>query len=368
MEKRNQPEGALFFRFIIPPFIAAVFFFSHVSLARTIDLSWAAQKKKTVVSGTLNPGSLSVNGQEVTQSQESFKDLLVNGTSAKITEVSGLQTFYEVVEGDQMNLQWLTAGGEKKDILTVSYPSVKEMIFKDNLLILRFNELTRKVRYDGQEIQLSDPTVIPVTDTETWVSEPHTLELSTDKNVSLIYNLDFKSIRTAMLTHRSWIVYSGDPPFSANVRPPLYAAGARILDEKNFSREVVVGGAKTTYGLGPQPTASEATQQVVLVEFRYGYNPFKTNLGTIDVKRVSLGLQGALVYYERESTFPTYMDGYSETHIKTVFNQGGFFVRWEPLQYKDFGFLLHLNQRVFRSQDNIQSDSTTHYFGLAYYF
>lgn len=346
-----------------------VFFFSNTVFSKSIDLSWAAQKKKTVVSGTLNPASLSVNGQEVTQGPESYNDILINGSPAKINEVSGLKTFYEVVEGDQINLKWQMQGADTKDILTVSYPSVKEMIFKDNKLVLRFNELTKKIRYDGQEFEIQDPTVIPITDTERWVTEPHTLELLADKNVSQIYNLDFKSIRTKMLTHSSWNLYTGDAPFQANDRPQMIGAGARVLDEKNFSREVMLAAAKTHYGLGPQPYTNEVTQQAILLEFRMGYNPFKTNLGTIDYKRLTLGLQVGVVNYQRESPFSTGgMDGYDDTKVDTWFNQGGFFFRWEPLQYKDFGFIIHMNQRVFISQSNIGSDSNAHYFGLSYYF
>jgi len=343
--------------------------FAHSVAAKTIDLSWAAKKKKTIVSGTLNPASLSVNGQEISQSTDSYSELLINGSSAKINEVSGLKTFYEVVEGDQIALQWQTPAGDKKDILTVAYPSVKAMTFKDNTLVLRFNELTRRVRYDGQELELKDPTVVPVKDTERWVSEPHTLELSADKNVSLIYNLDFKSVRTTLLTQTSWAIYSGDAPFSANVRPPLIGAGARILDEKNFSRELFAGGVKTSYDVGPAGSTSPVTQQAIIVEFRWGYNPFRSDPGTVDYKRLTFGLQSAVVNYKRESQWPMGMDGYyNDTKVDTWFTQGGLFWRWEPVQYKDFGFILHLNQRVFKSQDNISSDNSSHYFGLAYYF
>lgn len=353
---------------MIPSIIAAVFLFSTSLAAKTFDLSWAAQKSKTIVSGTLNPASLSVNGQEVVQSSDFYAGLIINGEAAKINEVSGLKTFYEVVEGDRITLLWKFENGTTKDILTVSYPSIKEMYYQDNALVMRFNEQTRKVRYDGQEIDLKDPIVIPIEDTEQWLNEPHSLELSADKNVSLIYNLDFKSIRSQMLNLRSWVLYSGEPPFSANVRPQMLGAGVRLLNENNFSRELMVAAAKTTYGMGSPPFTNEATQQAALIEFRYGYNPFKTNLGTLDYRRFTFGLQAALVNYTRESTFPSFMDGYNDTKVNTWFNQGGFFLRWEPLQYKDYGLLIHINHRVFRSQDSIGSDSTTHSFGLAYYF
>lgn len=368
MAKRNPLKSIFSNIKLIPPITAAVFLFAASAAAKTIDLSWAAQKRSTIVSGTLNPSSLSINGQEITLSSESHTGLVINGEAAKVNDVSGLKTFYEVVEGDRITLQWSLENGSTKDILTVAYPSVKDMLYRDNTLVLRLNDLTRKVRYDGQELELKDPVTIPIEDTEKWLSEPHTLELSADKNVSQIYNLDFNSIRKQMLNHRSWVLYSGEPPFSANVRPQMIGAGARLLNENNFSKELVVAGAKTTYGMGSAPFTNEATQQAILIEFRYGYNPFKTNFGTVDYKRVSFGLQAALVNYTRESTFPAFMDGYNDTKVNTWFNQGGFFLRWEPVQYKDFGVLIHLNHRVFKSQSTIGSDSTSHAFGLAYYF
>jgi hypothetical protein len=244
------------------------------------------------------------------------------------------------------------------------------MNFKDNQFVIYLNDLTRKVRYDGKDLELSNPVEIPISDTESWISEPHTLELTSDKNATLIYNLNFSSVKTKMLTQTSWNLYTGDPPFSGNNRPAMVAVGARILDEKNFSREIFAGGAKTTYDIGWGPGATnETTQSGFILEARGGYNPFKTGFGDVNVKRVTAGLFVSIINYQRESQFPTGgMDGYNDTKANTWYSQGGYFVRWEPLQYKDFGLNLQFNFRFFRTQNTISGDNDAHYFGLAYYF
>jgi hypothetical protein len=368
LAKRNQLKKPFTYILCKAAFAALLFFHQNL-FAKTIDLSWAAERKKTVISGTLNPASLSVNGQEITQTPESYAGILINDNSATITEVSGLKTFYEVIEGDQISLKWLLPNSFSKDIIKVSYPSIKEMKFSDNNFILYLNELTRKVRYDGKDFAIANPVVIPVDNTEIWLSEPHTLELTSDKNATLIYNLNFGAVKDQMLTQTSWNLYAGDPPFSGNKKPTMIGVGSRILNEKNFSRELFAGYAKTSYPTGGPGFSNDVTQSSFLLDGRWGYNPFKTNFGDFNVKRVTLGLNVSLINYQRESQFPTGgMDGYNELKVDTWYWQGGYFFRWEPLQYKDFGFLLQINFRVFRSQNSISGDDGGHFFGLAYYF
>ncbi len=342
---------------------------SAKAYSKTTDLIWAAEKKRSVVSGVLSPASVSVNGQEIQQTNDAYDALLINGHDAKITEVGSLKTFYEAVEGDHIELKWKLATGGTKDIQTMGYPAVTRMEFADNKFILFFNELTKKVRYDGTDIEIKQPMVIEIPSTAAWLSVSHTLELTSEKNETQIYNLDFKSARKRMMTSTSWGLTISEAPFFANDRPTMLGVSARVLDENNFSREIHMSYGKTHYGLGPQPFTNEVTQSALRLGGRWGYNPFVTNQGNFDYRRFTLGLQAELINYTRESIYPTmFTDGYNSSSVNTWFSQGGGFFRFEPFQYADFGLSLNIDIRFFRTQDNISSNEDTKYFALSYYF
>ncbi|WP_409478684.1 hypothetical protein [Pseudobdellovibrio sp. HCB154] len=340
-----------------------------MAYAKYIDLTDAAEKKKTIISGVLNPPSISINGSELPQKNANYSALVINNSEVKTTDTGGLQTFYEVVEGDQVLLQWKTNKNVLVPILDFSYPAVTKMELLHTEFVMQFNDKTKKAKYDGEDIDVKNPT-IKVPSTLNWIETPHTLELLSEENIGRIYNLDFSKYKDDLLTMTSWSLSLGDPPLQGNNRPATLGVSSRVLNKKNYSHEVFAGVAHTEYVVGADtPWADNIEQRILEFKYKFGYNPFQTNSGDINYRRVTLGLHASLINYHRKSTYATvWLDGYNETSADTWFNQGGYFVRWEPLQYKNFGFFISIDHRVFRSQNSIQSDSTLKTLGVSYYF
>lgn len=360
LQKRNLLKALIF---LISALLTAF------AEAKYIDLTNAAEKKKTIISGVLNPPSISVNGSEIPQKNTNYSALLINNVEVNMTEAGGLKTFYEVIEGDQVLLQWKTKKNTLVPILSFSYPAVDKMELLHTQFALQFNDKTKKAKYDGEDIDVKSPS-IKVPATLNWIETPHTLELFSEENISRIYNLDFSKYKEDLLTMTSWSFSWGDPPLQGNKRPSIWGVSSRVLNQKNYSHEIFAGVAKTNYKVGEgNPWEDEIMQQVAEFKYKFGYNPFQTNSGDINYRRVTVGLHASLINYKRTSNYATlWMDGYNDTKVDTWFYQGGYFVRWEPIQYKNFGFFISLDHRVFRSQDTIQSDSTLKSLGVSYYF
>lgn len=360
LQKRNLLNTLIFFISLF----CAIF-----AQAKYIDLTTAAEKKKTVISGVLNPPSISVNGSEIPQKNTNYTALLINNNEVKTTDVGGLKTFYEVVEGDEVSLQWKTKKNELVKILDFSYPAVTKMELQHTEFTMQFNDKTKKAKYDGEDVDAKNPS-IKVSATLNWIETPHTLELLSEENIGRIYNLDFSKYKEDLLTMTSWSISRSDPPLQGNKRPAMLGVSSRVLNQKNYSHEIFAGAAKTHYTVGEgNPWADEIMQQAVEIKYKFGYNPFQTNSGDINLRRVTLGLHASLINYKRTSNYMTmWMDGYNDTKVDTWFHQGGYFVRWEPLQYKNFGVFISLDHRVYRSQGNIRSDSTISTLGFSYYF
>lgn len=357
MQKRNQ----------LKLFLGLVLFFAPLqNFAKNLDLTSSAEKRKTVISGVLNPPSISVNGTEIKQTPAIYSSLVVNDEEIKTNDLGGLKTFYAVFEGDQIKLQWKTPKGQLVPILEIAYPAVTKMELKHTDFVMQFNDKTKKAKYDGKEIDVKN-SKIKILSTSEWIDIPHTLELYSEENISRIYNLDFSQHKTDLLTAKSWSLFTGDSQFWGSRPTSTVGVSSRILNEQNRSHELFAGFAKTYYGLGYASYSNYTTQQTVEIKYRYGYNPFPTNSGDIDYRRVTLGGHFSLINYKRESDYTTWFDGYNSNKVDTWFHQGGVFARWEPIQYGNFGFSFTFDLRVYRSTHSISSNHDIKSLGISYY-
>ena len=89
-----------------------VIFFCTLVSSKEYDLLKTLDKKQSVISGVLNPGSLSFNGQEVYNGSESFAALLINKVPVQIKAVGGLKTFYFMTDETSLQLEWKTLSGQ----------------------------------------------------------------------------------------------------------------------------------------------------------------------------------------------------------------------------------------------------------------
>lgn len=338
--------------------------------AKEADLLPSVQSKRAVISGVLNPASLSFNGEEIYQGNESFAGLLLNDKRVETKEVSGLQTFYLNIEDSSIDLKWEKSDHETKPILKIDYPSLTELKFNRNKLNLKFNSFTSVARLDSIELPLKDQkTDFKIENVNTWMDEIHTLELTSPKKTSQLYNLDFKSFKNELLSYTSWIFYSGESTIPANKTADSYGIGYRKQNENRRSLEYSIHYGEVSYDL-PDYSGSgfynSAWQSGLEFRFRYGWNPFYTNLGEFSFKRVTIGLQTNLVNYKRRSNTTTSFDSFYTEQVNVVYAMGGLNIRLEPLQYDRFSFIFNLDFNMFRTLNLNRGDMDKVLLGFAY--
>lgn len=349
-----------------------ILFFLPDSFSKERDLSSTIEKKQSVISGVLNPGSVSFNGQEIYNGKENFSALLVNKEPVKINSVFGLQTFYFNTDETSLELEWRTLDGKNRPLLKVEYPALTEFKTDANNLYFTFNGQVSGARMDSQEINLQEinlqDSMLQIDNFKTWINEGHTLELVSKKNVGQIYNLDFKNLKSDLLTTMSISFSVGDGPFSANEKPTAFGLSVRLLNEYNYSFDCGVYLSKVDYNMGSGNFINGVTQSAGQLKARLGYNPFEVNFGGFSFRRLTFGAQSEIINYKRKSDFASNIDGQDTDIVSLWYLQGGPFLRWEPVQYKDWGFFLNFDFRVFRTQSNISSDGDVKTFGLSYYY
>ena len=343
-------------------------FFLHVE-CKTLDILTMAKPKHGVISGVLSPASLSFNGKEIYQSSDSFEALLLNDQLVPTTDSAGFKTIYLEIEDTSIDLKWKKHNGEIVPLLKIEYPSVTQMNFVNNKIIFKFNTITSEARLDSENLKLSGKTAqFTAEHISNWFSETHTLELFSEKKTSQIYNLNFNAYKNELLTIKSWSFYRGDAPFFSNENSDAYGFGFRTQYESRRSLEYIFSFSQSTYSnLNFFPgSMNNITQNALLSQIKYGMNPFDTNLGDINYKRVTLGLQAEVIRYSRHATFATNIDGVNSDKAEIWYAQGGGFFRWEPMQYENYGLALGLEFRILRTQADVSRDGDRKFLGLTY--
>ena len=347
--------------------LAVLIFSAAFVHAKEHDLFDSLQQKQSVISGVLNPGSVSFNGQEIFNGKENYTALLINKVPVKMSSVSGLQTFYVSTDETSLELEWETREGKHVPILKVEYPAITDFSTDGNYLRFKFNEYVNSAQLDSKDVNLQESSV-KIDNFKTWLGETHALELLSKNNVGKIYNLNFASIKSDLLTAKSLSVSVGDPVFSANVRPTAFGASLRFLNEDNFSWEAGIYLAKVDYAMGFGSSVNNVTQNTGQLKGRYGYNPFYANPSGFSFKRVTLGVQSEVINYRRKSDFPSMIDGRNVDTVDFWYAQGGYFFRLEPMQFKEWGLFLNFDFRVFSTEAEISGDRDAKTIGLSYYY
>lgn len=341
--------------------------FSPAAFCKMHDLTETLQIKQSVISGVLNPGSVSFNGQEIYNKKENFAALLINKVPVKTKTLMGLETFYVTTDENPLELDWQTKDGKTIPLLKVQYPAVTEFKTDGDRLYLSFNEAVTGARLDSKEISVHGDSV-ETKDFKNWIGEVHTLELQSNANSGQIYNLDFRSLRSELLTVKSLSFSIGDGPFSANVKPVAFGLSLRQLDENNVSLECGVYLSKVNYHMMAGSTLIGVAQNAGQLKGRYGYNPFTVNPGGFSFKRLTFGAQAEAIFYRLESDLPTTIDGQNSAKVELWFFRAGPFIRWEPLQHKEWGFFFNLDFGIVRTQRDIPAFGDVMTLGLSYYF
>ncbi len=347
--------------------VAVLIFSATNAYSKEYDLLDTLQQKQSVISGVLNPGSISFNGQEIYNGKENFAALLINNVPVKTNSASGLQTFYVSTDETSIELEWQTTAGKKISILKVEYPALTAFSTNGNRLHFKFNEQVNTAQLDSKEINLQESSV-KIENFKTWLSEVHALELTSKNNVGQIYNLNFSPIKSDLLTAKSLSVSIADPVFSANIRPTAFGASIRFLYENNFSWEAGIYLTRIEYEMGFTGSGNAVVQSTGQLKGRYGYNPFYANPGAFSFKRLTFGLESEIINYNRKSEFVSNIDGRNTDLVNIWYLQGGCFFRWEPVQFKSWGLFLNFDFRIFSTESDIFGDKDIKAFGLSYYY
>lgn len=347
--------------------LLAVLFCGTISFAKEYDLLNSLQKKQSVISGVLNPGSVSFNGQEIYNKNENFAALLINQVPVKTRSVMGLETFHVSTDETSLVLEWLTHDGKTLPLLKVSYPAVTKFSTDTSKLYFKFNEFVSQARIDSTDIDLQSG-IFPIDNFKKWIDDSHSFELLSQSNTGQIYNLDFKSLKTELLTQKSLTLSTGEGPFSANMKPTAFGVSLRILNENNVSYECAVFVSQVMYTVGTAPSTNRIMQAAGQLKGRAGYNPYDTNFGGFSFKRITLGLQAEVINYKRESEFVIWIDGQFTTVVDTLYFQAGTFIRWEPYQQKNWGVFFNFDSTQIGANSGLSSNWDTKTFGVAYYF
>ncbi|MGZ6486522.1 MAG: hypothetical protein ACXWQQ_08295 [Pseudobdellovibrio sp.] len=336
------------------------------AFAKNYSLMGAIEKKQAIISGSLNPAALSFNGQEIYQGKESYLGILLNDKEIQTTDVGGLKTFYTTTDSDTVELKWKLGNNETKSIAKFEYPALADMAYKKNEIKFEFNAAVQEAKIDSDAIQNGS---YKVENLNKWLSESHTLELTSKEKNSQIYNLNFKNLRQEILTKKSWILKTSEAPFWANGHGTEPEAGIRSYDLNRISREFAMSGYSKSYAMGwSGPQVSNINQQAVTLKYRYGYNPFETNPDDFNYKRVTVGLVGEFTYYHRNSDTDTSVDGYFQKTVDHSFVRGGIFLRFEPYYYDNFGFFFNWDIRLYKSTSSIGSRDDNKGLGVSYNF
>lgn len=342
-------------------------FATRAASAKQHDLLPTLQKKQSVISGVLNPGSVSFNGQEIFNKNENYKALLINKKPVTTKSVMGLETFHVSSDESTLVLEWLTHDGKTLPLLKVSFPAVTEFNTDSGSLFFGFNEFVTGARLDSTEIDLQKGT-LPIDNFKSWIDSVHTFELRGENNAGQIFNLDFQALKDEILTQKSLTFSTGDGPFSANEKPTAVGVSLRILKENNVSYECAIHVAQVKYVMGTPPSSNPVTQATGQLKGRAGYNPFDSNYGGFSFKRWTLGLQAEVINYKRESEFASMIDGQDTALVNTLYFQAGSFIRWEPYQQEDWGVFFNLDLTQMGTNLGLSHNWDIKTFGIAYYF
>ncbi len=370
-----------------------VIFFCTLVSSKEYDLLKTLDKKQSVISGVLNPGSLSFNGQEVYNGSESFAALLINKVPVQIKAVGGLKTFYFMTDETSLQLEWKTLSGQaisvinqkavgltefkrnsdkiyyksEEQIFRVQHPALTEFKTDGNNLYLKYNEHVAAARLDLKKLDLQDASY-KIENFKEWLETSHTLELTAADNIGQIYNLDFRNLKNELLTTKS-IAYSfGDSGFSSHEKPAAIGISWRHFKENQMSYETGLFVSNIYYEMPYGSLINKTKQSMWQLKSRIGYNPFYTNFGEWNYKRLTFGVVGEVINYNRESDYPTGLEGSMVDRFDIWYLQGGPFFRWEPLQYKKWGVFFNFDVRIFRTNESVSSDGDVKSIGFSYYY
>lgn len=334
--------------------------------AEEIDLSPYVEKKQFILAGTINPPSISLNGQQLNAPNGAFKNLYVNSKLVPITVTENLKSFYHSVESDSISLDWEKLNGEKTNFLNLQFPSLTRVTTNGYQLQWNFSESVTKAKLDAEDISLEKP-VTPMQNIKKWVKNPHVLELSSPNNMSQIYQLDFSSYQRELFRRYSASYSLGEPSFNAFWESVSsgFSAAIHYEDDRYLDINYYYSEKDRTFDSGS--TTRPINQKLYELKSRYGYQLFNSNWNDFDLFRLTFGFQGQISRYLRTSTITDSFDGYTSDKVDSSYAVVGAFSRWEPLQYKNFGVSVTIDFPLYATLGTSRI-STAAYFSLNYYF
>lgn len=308
--------------------------------ASTVHVEGALHASPVVLAGTLAPATLSVNGNPVSIRGETARALKLNGASVE-THTDDVHSFHLTSDAGVLELSWTWDEGRSERIARLSYPAIDAMTVSPAEAKIRVNESTRSLSADGVEIPLSDGTGrIEINSISTWLAAEHSLELKDAEGGSRLYTLGMEGVKDDVLS--DWDLGFGITG-SASGTGKAYQVELRRAWPSRWSAAVAPTVAFLTED--PTPTGGTFTRNAYELKLRGGYDPFHSGLNWIDPRRLTLGLVFVpFVDYISETN-----SGFAPPSTTTFHAELGWFFRFEPFRWKDFGIVANMDIFAIRA-------------------
>src|SRR5579885_2702080 len=166
----------------------------------TVDAASSLHASPIVLTGTLRPATLSVNGRPLSIKSRGARALLING---KPVEARGdLGTFYESTEASRLELAWeWEEGAPPEPIATLAYPAILALRVSPSRAEIGVDERTRSLSTDGAELPLEGRSAwVPISTDGAWLAADHALELRAEDGGSRVYSLTLGDLRERVLS------------------------------------------------------------------------------------------------------------------------------------------------------------------------
>jgi hypothetical protein len=336
--------------------------FAH---AKTLDLLPDARPVPSVLNGTLNPSFLSLNGDQISTTDEKVEALELNGQRVETKDEAGLQVISEQTDRSELKLAWILVSGKRIPIQELNYPSLTVLSLGRKSLIVEVNDFALVAKVDDTEVPLlAKKGVLLIEDSEHWLGRPHLITLLGKSGSNRIYHLD-----SAAAGHD----FFPESIASFSIAEPLYAGNGNEFAlnysekiKKHGLAEVALGYAS---GFPYYPHDPSSTYHAYTLYLKPLWEPFVHEPSILSIKRIGVGANLVLRYL-KVSNGGSGAPG--QFGIATPTSRFDFIyapvLRFEPIVWHNFGLIFEFSYYGFTTREQLVIDSTRIHSELSYHW
>ncbi len=328
--------------------------FTGMSYGSSVDLLKELKPSPVILSGTLNPAFVSVNGHEYGHLESEAAALLVNGSPVEVVDQQGIKTFYSEYQENRLELTWVDREGHQNPIGIVELPGADSLRLEHERMIVQSNALTTGIQLDRKILELKEHSaIVPLPDFEDWLSLPHSMEFIGSRGEGRIYSLEVPKIREQVLSE--WRVGLTTGSSDLTSVKSLYG----IVGGRQFPSRMGID-CNLGYGTGSFSAFGSAVSFTDIV-FRVfaSYRPFFASDYWFDLKRFKIGPVAQLTILKDHSNVVDTSGNVSIDNGQQTAARFGLAFELEPFQWHGFGlsyqsvfFLLGSSKIILQTRTN----------------